>query len=70
MKAFRKSIMFNEAYSDAKLVWGLMSSYERAKNYHFKNLHLNELAILKKATKHTSNREANMPNTRVDADDS
>ena len=48
MKAYRKALMYDEAFLDAKKAWELMTPKERAKNITFKQEHLNELQVLKK----------------------
>lgn len=43
MKAYRKAGIYREAYLDAKTIWELMSDYERAKNYTFRQQNIIEL---------------------------
>jgi hypothetical protein len=36
MKGYRKAMMYEEAYQDAKKTWELMTPKERANNFTFK----------------------------------
>ena len=76
MKAYRKAGMYSEAYQDAKTIWDLMSDYERAKNYSFRQQNIIELQILSRAQVGTNNmhpvqnkeRHSNMKNMNSSVD--
>ena len=63
MKAFRKAMMYEEAYLDAKKTWEQLTPKERANNFTFKQHHLMELQILRKANVGTN--QANSQNPTI-----
>ena len=56
--------MYKEAYQDAKTIWDLMSDYERAKNFSFKQENIIELQILSKVQIGTNHMTCNNKDER------